>query len=522
MIDRFRCLRHQLLCLMLNVLIMPCVAQTVAWQLKPLEFESMTRFGYNLFQVVKNGKIGLIQSDGEIVVPIVADKIWGFYEGMALVTENTANNMHRIIGVLTDKGMYTPFKNVYFTLLGQEFFSDGLLSVQDEKGKKGYVDAKGNEVCGFKKNYYRIKPFTEGFASVSEKRSYYYLIDRYGNTVNLKFPSGEAKTLGMVYNVYQGKVLMTDDNQNFHCYKYDLNTGSCEELPMAVKDKLKKKDYLFRPCQVMNIDCTEDVPYYTLPSGTKGMEPYEKNGRYGYDLGSRALLPAQFSLATAFVDDLSIVEVDGKKGLLRYYSDGGVFSVSEKEPLVEFDAGSAASCFFSLEQPNVWLNKKVDVIVKDNTTGTAENVILEGSLYKIDVKPEKSEKKVFDVEVFAEGLHLWTGNMAYYLKKKLVSLVISSMSMDNDITDKDRRVTGSFVLKNPNDEEITTQLSFSFSPLIEEAGGFPRSVKLEPGEQKRIPFYIVTAKRRGKYEHTVSVKSSKGGSATIYAEIETF
>lgn len=39
-------------------------AQTVIWQMKPSDYEEVVRINENLYKVVRNGKIGLINSDG--------------------------------------------------------------------------------------------------------------------------------------------------------------------------------------------------------------------------------------------------------------------------------------------------------------------------------------------------------------------------------------------------------------------------------------------------------------------------
>ena len=42
--------------------------------------------------------------------------------------------------------IYTSFSGKYYTLAGQAFYSDGMLSVSDSNGKPGYLDENGNLV----------------------------------------------------------------------------------------------------------------------------------------------------------------------------------------------------------------------------------------------------------------------------------------------------------------------------------------------------------------------------------------
>ena len=161
------------------------VCQTVIWQLPPSDYEEITRINTNLFKVAQNGKIGLITADGSIIAPVENDEITDYYENRAIVTKADAIG-ERVMGCLTDTGKYYSFKNKYYSIPTQRFFSDGLLTVFDDKGRVGYVDQSGNPVLGFNGKYDIIKPFTEGYASVY-KNSKYYLIDRSGHPVRFKF-----------------------------------------------------------------------------------------------------------------------------------------------------------------------------------------------------------------------------------------------------------------------------------------------------------------------------------------------
>ena len=60
-------------------------AQTVVWQMKPTDYNSIERINDNLYKVVRNGKIGLINADGSIVADVVNDEISDFYEHKALI-----------------------------------------------------------------------------------------------------------------------------------------------------------------------------------------------------------------------------------------------------------------------------------------------------------------------------------------------------------------------------------------------------------------------------------------------------
>lgn len=493
------------------------VGQTVAWTLTPSDYTSITRFGYDLYLVEKGYRSGLVHANGSVVVPVAADNIGKFYEHLSLVTVREAENRHRILGVLDDDGAYTPFTQAYYTLSGQEFFSDGLLSVQNANGKKGYVNRAGDAMCGFDKPYYRIKPFTEGYAAVSVKKDYYYLIDKQGEKKRLLLPDGEVGSIGRVYNVWKGKTLLVSDYNNF--YKYDLITGECTKMGKEMKE-FYNTDYLFRPVSLTG--CGVSAPFTSLPKGEIGLSPTIEGGLYGFDNDGKKILPCQLASATPFEDGLSVVELNGRKGILRYYAGQNDFSVNAIQPYIEFYAGSTVSCQFDLQVPQVWSDKQMEVTLTDQKTGDRFAPEWETGRYAILLTPPRSIQKEYSVNVSAEGLLLWSGSLSYTLKKKVVDLVISSLVIDDDITDLDGRVDGSFVIFNPNEEEITTNISFKHSSMIAEVGGYPKTLSLGAGERKMISFYLVTVKRQGKWEHTITVSSSKGGSATLTTEIETY
>ena len=499
----------------------PAVAQVVAWQLPPTDYTQMTRFGHDLYQVKgANGKVGLIHSDGAVVVPVEADKIGMFYEGTALVTVAESATQNRVLGILTEDGQYTPFSDKYFTLNGQEFYSDDVLTVQNAKGKKGYIDKSGEPVCGFDRDYYRIKPFTEGYAAISDKGSSYYLINKRGERQSLMLPI--VGNLAIVYNPIQGKSLALDDYKN--CYKFTLSSGECEDLHQKVKQP-PTTDFLFRPESVLKNNGEEvhkTAPFTKLAAGSFGLSPTKQGDKYGFQLGGQNVLPGQLGSATTFEDNLSIVTLNGKTGLLRLFPDQQPVSVSVAQTDYNFDAGSTVDCRFAVNVPAAWSGKSMDVSVKSLSDKSTVVPSVSGQDYTIELQPQRSTKAEYAVTVSSEGLQLWSGQIAYMLKRNVVDLQISGLQLDDKITDENYKVTGSFVLYNPNEGEIETELSISHSDLITSVGGFPQKVSVKPEERKRVTFFIVTSDKRGTWEHTITVKASKGGSSTLTAEVEAF
>lgn len=497
-------------------------AQTATWQLPPTaDYTEMVRFGPQLYQVTgTDGKVGLIRPDGTVVVPVEADNIGKFYEGTALVTLDESTTRHRILGVLTEGGAYTPFKEKYYTLSGQEFYSDGLLSAENAKGKKGYLDLSGMSACLFDVAYYRIKPFTEGYAAVSAKGKTYYLINKDGKRKDLKLSA--VANLAIVYNPVHGKALALDDYKK--CYKFDLASGECEDLRQKV-DKEPMTDYLFRPegvIKAVGMEPYKTAPYTRLPEGTPGLQPKKTDGAYGFEEEGHTILPAQFSSATPFEDDLSIVTIGRRIGLLRYHADQKPFGIRPQQEQYNFNAGSNVDCGFVLDVPQAWEGKQMAVSLTDTDGGEKLHPQSGTGGYTIHLQPKRSGRKEYTVSVTGEGLHLWTGKLAFQLKRNPMPIQLAGLQLDDNMTDSKYRVTGSFTIYNPNEDDVETELSFTHSAQVKEVAGFPQKLTIGAEESKRVTFYIVTSNKRGTWDHTITVTSSKGGSATVTKEIETF
>lgn len=389
--------------------------QTVVWQMKPSDYNEMVRLGSNLLKVSRNNKIGLANTDGNIVAPIVNDGITDYYEHKALLLTNDGHG-ERVTGCLTDDGKYYSYAEKYYTLNGQKFFSDGMLSVADENGMLGYIDIIGNKVVGFEGKYSRIKPYTEGYAAVMKNKKY-VLIDKSGEEVRFVYGgSGVGAAIGGCTNVFNGQ-----------CYVYDEYGGSDRSYfiyDTKEKGKLKKTsrvkntamDYLF--CYQSVSGRGKEIPYehqknYT---GIKGIEPSQSDGLYGFRIGELTILPCQLSDATQFVDGLAIVEVNGFKGILKYV-DGESFDVSVSKDKYSFYAGNSVTLSFTLAVPNVWRNKLQTVVVKD-ANGVEQTLSESGNNYSFTVNPTSSSKLDFFVQVFGDELKLFDGAVSYTLVKK--------------------------------------------------------------------------------------------------------
>lgn len=371
-------------------------AQTAVWQMLPVEADEIIRMNRNLYKITNNGKFGFIRSDGTQVSPVEYDNIIGYYEQKAIVTRNDGHG-ERVCGCLTEDGDFHSYSTKYYTLEGQKFFSDNVLSVVNENGKKGYIDERGNAVVGFDGKYDIIKPFVDGYAAVY-KNSKYQLIDKNGTPVLFKF-----KTIGELYggtNAYNGKVYVWDTNGKF--YTYDLKKGgTCEPTKQP---QSATKDYLFRFSSVTKLG--KEIPYTTMVKrGVMGLEPKNREGLYGYIASTDTVLPYQFSTAYSFEDGYAIVKINGKTGILKYV-EGDKFSVSV--PITHFkfySVGEVVTGKVNLSIPNAWANKQLTITLKDKM-GTVIPATTSGNAVSFTLHPTATSNITYVMTISGEELKL--------------------------------------------------------------------------------------------------------------------
>lgn len=377
-------------------------AQTVVWQMQPTDYNSIERINFNLFKVVRNGKIGLINADGTVVADVVNDALSGFYEHKALMTVNDGAG-ERVVGCLLDDGRYFPFSEKFYTLSGQKFFSDGVLTVANAQRQLGYVDESGNVVIGFDGKYDKIKPFVEGHAAVFKNKKY-FLIDKGGVCARFRF-DGVGEVFGGT-NAYNGKVYIWDTKGSAYMYDITKPNNICKKVSFPKTSF----DYLYRFSEVSGL--TKEVPLVTdKKNGVVGLKPLTNNGLYGFANEGNTVLPCQLTNATQFEDNYSIASIDGRIGILRYVEGDG-FAVSSPSEDKEFIYGKTVNCSFTLLIPTIWRGKEIRVIVKDQDGITIENSNIVNT-YTFETTPSETGTKAYSIAVYAERLKLFGGTVLY-------------------------------------------------------------------------------------------------------------
>lgn len=423
-------------------------AQTFVWSVPPQDCSEMKRINSNLYQVICNGKIGLVKPDGTVVVDAVCTEITPFYENKALLISRE-NEKERILGIITFSGDCCMFSRTYYALSGQAFYSEGLLSVENEDGVKGYIDEKGFEVIGFQSHFTTIKPFCEGYAAVFLKKEY-ALIDKYGKKMPMII--GIGKVHGGT-NVFNDEAVIWDTEGKF--YSYNTKTRKCKSIHRPQSTQV---DYLY--CFSELSKRNRNVPYTKMSSGVVGLTPTLSNGKYGFWLNGSPLIPAQFDSATSVEDGYAVVSINGKCGILKYIDSADAISVSIPKAKIDYLSGKNVECAFSLNLPDIYKGRKIDVLVRDDSMNLPLSI--QENSYSFKYKPKRNNQS-FLVDIKSEGMILKSDTLSYTFVRKAQELQIS-ISVNNVEADTNGKVWVTATVRNPNDDNIQTTLTMTGGP----------------------------------------------------------
>ena len=422
-------------------------AQTMVWEMHSTECNSLTRVTNNLYMLEKNGKKGLVTSKGVVVVDAVCSDITPFYENWALLLSKEGGK-ERVVGCVNTEGRCNVFDKTYYALAGQLFYSDGLLTVEDEKGRKGYIDERGVEVeKTFKGNYDNIRPFTEGYAAVFKNQKY-DLIDKTGQKERIIIGIGE------VYggtNVFKDEAYVWDTEGKL--YTYNINTKTCKKT--SKKPASMQIDYLF--CFSAISGRGKEVAYSKPNRGQLGLTPVEENGRMGYAMEGMTLLTPQFEHATQMEDGRAVVGANGQYGIIKLVENAQPWTVTPVEGKLEYLDGEQVLCRMMVNIPEPW--REHDIQVKVNCHGLPLQGEGSGEGYAFYYAPHGAQQD-FDVEIVADGLNVLRQKVAYEFKKKVLPLNIDIVVLGQQ-ADTNGKVYVNAVVTNPNSTTVSATITIN-------------------------------------------------------------
>lgn len=197
-----------------GTVVVPCVFNQV-WNLDEDGF----------IRVLKSGKAGLYHINGNIVIPAEYDQIWSFKKGMAKVMK------HGKLGYFNKNGdqvIPVEYQQIWA-------FEEGMARVL-KNGKVGYVDESGREIIPC--DYQQVWSFVDGQARVLKEGKVGY-IDHMGNEIIppifthiWPFTDDKAKAL------HEGKMVWIDQAGQI----LDLPVEGHEQVTETVSSEPETKD----------------------------------------------------------------------------------------------------------------------------------------------------------------------------------------------------------------------------------------------------------------------------------------
>ena len=423
------------------------VAQSLEWLVSPM-FTDIKYFGPEMYKVTKDGKVGIISTDGSTILRPDYDAINLFYEGRAVFVNRSANGW-LVKGVLTEDGSVNYVKGDYYLLNDYMFYSEGLLTVSDGNGRYGYLDEKCQPAFEFTKD--EVRPFSEGFAAVGNEETFHW-INTSGEQILPRLNNGGTPYGGT--NFYDGKAYLWDEDGVFFVLGGDGRTTRIQNQELIV-------DYLYR----IGTDKGEKVEYSKYEqSFSNQWTPEQRNGQWTFITGSgKPLSPFQYDEVQRFSNGSAVAATEGKYGLLHVVDDNSTFSTHANKSSHIFSAGTACNCEFQLSVPQKWRDQPITVLLKDPDTGNQISIENKGrNNYSFSYKPNPSssqENKDFRVEVKNNGIQLWQGQESFTFVQR--TKLSSSIRVNNADANSNDRCMVTATIKNSSPIAVTTTVTLS-------------------------------------------------------------
>ena len=484
-------------------------AQVVTWAVKPGVYTKIEPCWGDMYFAYKNNTLGVINGDGRVIVAPEANRITGFYGGLALVLKSDGGQ-ERVLGILSTDGSYSKVDGTYYTIPYQEFFSEGLLTVTTPRGQAGYMNGNGVIVKSFNVSF--ISPFSEGYAVVGEKTDF-SIIDKRFNALSI-----QLGTVSQVYggsNVYKGNAVVWDGNGKF--YNFDVNRGTSKKI-----SEPNSLDYDYMYCLTSITQRPVEVPYEDPQRSSVSLSVTEKGGKYGYMRNDKIILPYQFENAEDFHGNYAIAKTKGEYALLSLHNVNETFDAKANSDIkYRKSSGKDLVHKFGVSLPTLWNDDNVTVQLKDDD-GIPVNISNNGNSYEFTANGGNGTKK-YNVEIDGEGMLLWQGEIAYNYTVEVDPIKVPegkgenrykpltvSLKAANTQADKNNRCYVKATISNPNPDAITATVSMTGTNLLEAVS--QRVTIPAYGSKDSSTYFIVKKATSGQ---KVTVSTTAGGTATL-------
>ena len=321
-------------------------AQIPFWAIHP-NYTSITMLGNGLYVVSQNGKYGMLNSDEEVIVPLIYDGISAFSSHTALLYQGG-----KFVAFVNDRGKVTDVASKAYSPLEGSLFSDGYLPVRNNSGWF-YINAETGETLG---PYSEGRPFYEGYAVASEPKSLKHIFDgssvfkclsaKTGEPITISYDKSDDEDLDFISSVSNGKSIVVIKKRVF---EYDYRNGVITPLSSDGTDNKKSRVFVSeRPVVLMKVENGyfielkqgrmtfdsqmrltgiqyngQELKTYEPPKEKKpefnspfGNLSYNDTKLLGLSYNEKDFLPAQFEEIGMLWGNDALVKSDGKYGVI--------------------------------------------------------------------------------------------------------------------------------------------------------------------------------------------------------------
>lgn len=482
------------------------LAQTASWATPP-SYESLEEYSETLYKIREKGKVGLADITGKTLITARYDSITPFVEHLAIGLEYNQGK-YRIISIINDRNYNSIDVNGnYFISEKYPFFSEGKLVIHDAQKKYGYLQEDGTlfKPCQYLATY----PFYWGLACIRKAPKEIAYLKSDGNELVTELETNSYTLLtGSSFNE-QGEAYVQGKGVGMkHCI---INTEG-RIIRNAKHSGRKLTNYQFREV------FTPEKPI--INTATNGVMPYQENGKYGYTISGKQILPAQFTKAYPFKNGYARVLHNGRYGILKL--ENGDFSCSIPKNNLTVRNGKAEKANYEVNVPTAYQNKVITISISEGGKAVKNTELSSTEEYAFQPMPQNEvEALTYHLAIESEGLRLWEKSeelhfdyIRFYPPILSVPQVTSDFKLDENgyvRADKNNKVEVFATIENKSTSSI------SLSVTIEGQGVESKTETLHiPAESyRRITSTISNIKERKSVEVNVTTDSGLKNSATI-------
>lgn len=384
--------------------------QTARWLIKP-QYTSISSYGDAMYKVKSGRYVGILGQDGNTIVPVNADSVTSLVEGCALVLQ-FEEDKYRLRGILHNDQKLIPVTEECY-VDDYPFFSEGKLPVYAKNGKYGYVNSNGVLVTGF--DYSSVHPFSEGWAAVCKGKG---LVEKSFGQIKKNLTKNKKDKV--FYINEQGRAMTFSSDIGDVYFGTSFKDG---EALVITKDN--KYCFINTLGQLIRIDDNVTMMFdekFALQTGDKevknntisaaiydGPATFVENSTYGYMLGGKVILPAQFTEAYPFSKGYAIAAKGKNYGVLKLLQ--GDFLCRTATGTLKTTDAEVESVDYIVSVPEDWKDGTLEFYCV-NADGKKVSSSQPGNTNASRVFSFLLSKDKRDLSLEGENLLLWNSDMA--------------------------------------------------------------------------------------------------------------